>query len=182
MQKAIEIKYGQDNDNLIQEAILTGLPWNGLTEERVMEFFHGLLVYTKRSDYRFIDRHFKIMGSYYPVGPVGTVLPEQFRVYEVAFRRAKSKVDGLPEDCVAFEAYIYESDNVKRERVMPVFHQVYHEGSGLCSAAVISDFSLQFLREVSKGDRYDMYNVHNFSFGGHGTDVKYVWHQDGVQP
>lgn len=181
MAEAIEIKYDQDNVKLIQEAILQGLPWNGLDEEKVMEFFRSLKIYTKRSDYRYIEHQFKIMGSYYPKPEPGTGIPEQYRVYDIAFRRSKVKDSTIPEDCVLFETYIHEQDNVKLTDVKEVIDHVMREGSGFCSAAVVGAFNLTFRAKQQTDSDTVLYRDHNFRFGVHNCSSYYVWPDNVVQ-
>jgi hypothetical protein len=182
MATAIEIKYGQDNVDSINKAILTGLPWDGLTPEKILEFFKTLNVYTKLSDYRFIDHHFKIMGIAEPKREPGYGIPARCCVYEVAFRRGIKKDPAIPEGCVGFEAYIYGQEDILIGDVMDVIHTVYREGSQVCSAAVINSFSLRMFATIRKGDNdYDVYKDYLFRFGSHGHSHTYIYPDHGVQ-
>lgn len=174
MAKTIEVKYGQDHASKIREAILAGLPWDGLTPEKLLEFFKTLKVYTQRADYRFVDTHFKIIGSPLPKGEPGAGHHDVFRLYDVAFRRSRAKDADIPNDCVLFEAYIYEETEVRVDRIWPVFHAIASAGTEHCSAVVMEDFNLRVQALMRKTEDYSLYLEHVFGFGNHFTNNKYV--------
>ncbi len=171
----IEVKYGQDNVSAIQQAMLRGLSWDNLDEATVKEFCENLVVYTKLSDYRFVDHQFQILGNQYPDSR------GLLRHYTIALRRTKRPHSNVPSDCVSFEAYIVSAEDVNIDSVRHIVSLVTEEGGKHVSAAVIHKFTTTIYRCVKTGPDCDIYRVFNFQYGGM-SDGYVTYNKHGVQP
>lgn len=134
-QSVIEIKYGQDNVEIINQAILKGLPWKDLTIDKIVEFFENNVIVTKITDFRSLDQTFSIIGAH----------GFGYWKYNVSFttRMLDPRNIVVPAGWVAFKPAVSESaiPTIQISRIIEeaeMEHKLWET-----SAAVLEDFSVR---------------------------------------